>query len=262
MHKDTVFGYLENDWWEMRRTVTGAKGRRSIAGAEEGEASPMWRNQSVASTEEGEASPMQRNRSVADSKNPKCRCSDHCESFVSAMVISDVTDSEKSKCRWCSNHCESFISRDGSGFIGDGYQRRHWFGEIEASSMLKSLRIVLSATAQVLSMTVIGDVIDSKKSKHCWCSDRCESFVSTTVQVLSATSLIRRNRSVADAQIVVNCSYRRRFKWVIDDGIGFIGNGYQRWIGFLRTVAWFLLGLGCVWFFWERRTEGLWENRK
>ena len=26
--------------------------------------------------------------------------------------------------------------------------------------------------------------------------------------------------------------YRRRFKWVIDDGTGFIGDSYRRWIGF------------------------------
>ena len=178
-----MFGYLENDWWEMRRTVTGAKGRRSVAGAEEGEVSPMWRNQSVASAEEGEASPMQRNRSVADSKNPKCRCSDHCESFVSAMVISDVTDSEKSKCRWCSNHCESFIS----------------------------------ATVQVLSVMVISDVTDLEKSKRPRCLNRCELFYRRRFKfyrwLLSATSSIRRNRSIANAQIVANRSYRRRFRF-------------------------------------------------
>ena len=199
----------------MRCTVTGAKGR-SVAGAEEGEASPMWRNRSVASVKEGEALPMRRNWSVADSeKSKRRRCSDRCESFVLAMVQ------------------------------------------------------VLSATSpiwrnrRVVDAQIVANHSYWWRFRFCWWR-------------LLATSPIWRNRSVVDAQIVVNrlyqrqfkwllatvVGYRRRFKWVIDDGTGFIGDGYQRWIGFLRTVTWFLLGLGWVWFFWERRTEGLWENRK
>ena len=43
------------------------------------------------------------------------------------------------------------------------------------------------ATIQVLSVMVIDDITDLEKSKRRRCSDRCESFVSATIQVLFAT---------------------------------------------------------------------------
>ena len=68
---------------------------------------------------------------------------------------------------------------DGSSFIDDCYQRRHRFEQIEASLMLRSLRIVRINDGSGF----IGDVTDSKKSKRRQCSNRCELFVSATVQV-------------------------------------------------------------------------------
>ena len=74
-------------------------GRRSVADAEEGEVSLMWRNWSVANSE----------------KSKRHRCSNHCDLFLSA------TDAEKLKRHRCLDHCDSFLSM----MIQMGY--RWWF---------------------------------------------------------------------------------------------------------------------------------------
>ena len=147
------------------------KGRQSVADAEEGEASPMWRNQSVAgakgrrsitNAEEGEASSMLR-------KVKHCRCRE--------IEVSSIR-------RYQSVTNVEIVANRSYQRRFRFYRRRHQFGEIEASPMLKSLRIV------------------------------------------------RIDDGLSGLSVMVQVVYRRR-------------------IGFLRIVAWFLLGSRWVWFFWE-----------
>ena len=98
--------------------------------------------------------------------------------------------------------------------------KHRWCGEIEVLPMLRLLQFVLISDN--------SSVADVEKSKRRRCSDHCDLFLSTMVQV----------------------GYQRQFKF------------YRRQIRFLRIVASFLLGSRWVWFFWEWRTEGLGENRK
>ena len=136
----------------MRCTVTGANGW-SVAGTEEGEASPMWRNRNIASVKEGEALPMRRNWSVADSEKSKHRrCSDRCESFVLATVQ-----------------------------------------VLSATSLIwRNLRVV--------DAQIVANHSYWWRFRFCWWR-------------LLATSPIRRNQSVVDAQIVANRSYQWRFRF-------------------------------------------------
>ena len=197
----------------MRCTVTGAKGR-SVAGAEEGEALPMWRNWSVASVKEGEALPMQRNWSVADSeKSKRRRCSDCCESFVLAtvQVLSAMSQIWRNRsvvdAQIVANHLYWW------------WFRFCWWRLLATSPIWRNQSV---ADAQIVA-----------NRSYRW--------------RLLATSSIWRNRCVVDAQIVVNCLYRRQFKWVIGDGSGLsvmVQVGYRRWNRFywrrLSAMDWVL----------------------
>ena len=231
---------MTDEKWDVRsleQRGEASLGRRKVKRCRCGgiEASLAWRKAKHCRCREIEASLIRRNRSVADAQIVanrlywrRFRFYRRCHGF-GEIEVSSMLRSLRIIC-----------IGDDLGFVGDGYWRRHRFEEIKALPMLRSLQIVR-----------IGDGY--------WRCHRFEEIEASLMLRLLWIVCIGDSSSRLLATVV---GYRRRFKWVIDDGTGFIGDGYQRWIGFLRTVACFLLGLGWVWFFWERRTEGLWENRK